>query len=247
VAVILDIEGTNQIDTTTVDMLYDVLAALRERCVDLYLVRVMYPVRIVLRSAGFVAQIGEDHMWHSISQGVREARIHYGLKDGVVDAAGGYDSAAEEHEERIVPKYFADSEAEAQDGADLPPPDAGEGLVSEVELVTVSAAAAGAADGTAGGKAAGSNGSGSNGSGSNGSGKHAGKAGGKGSGKHRRRARAAAVGDDAGTSTPSPRGAEPGKGSLSDYVADPVVPAPRPVEDDEDAAGHRKHKDHSKA
>jgi hypothetical protein len=75
--------------------------------VDLYLVRVMYPVRVILRRAGFVAKIGEDHMWHTISQGVREARIHYGLKEGVVDASGGYDSAAEEHEPRIVPTYFA--------------------------------------------------------------------------------------------------------------------------------------------
>jgi sulfate permease, SulP family len=109
VAVVLDIEGTNQLDTTTVDMLDSLLAALRERCIDLYLVRVMYPVRVILRRAGFVAKIGEDHMWHTISQGTRQARIHYGLKEGVVDASGGYDSAAEEHEERIVPRYFADS------------------------------------------------------------------------------------------------------------------------------------------
>ena len=106
VAVVLDIEGTNQLDTTTVDMLEALLAALRVRCVDLYMVRVMYPVRVILRRAGFVAKIGEDHMWHTISQGVREARIHYGLKEGVVDASGGYDSAAEEHEPRIVPTYF---------------------------------------------------------------------------------------------------------------------------------------------
>jgi high affinity sulfate transporter 1 len=108
VAVVIDIEGTNQIDTTTLDMLDALLAALRERCVDLYLVRVMYPVRVLLRRAGFVAKIGEDHMWHTISQGVREARIHYGLKAGVVDASGGYDSAAEEHEPRIIPTYFTD-------------------------------------------------------------------------------------------------------------------------------------------
>jgi sulfate permease, SulP family len=106
VAVVLDIEGTNQIDTTTIDMLEALLAALRVRSVDLYLVRVMYPVRVILRRAGFVAKIGEDHMWHTISQGVREARIHYGLKEGVVDASGGYDSEAEEHEPRIVPTYF---------------------------------------------------------------------------------------------------------------------------------------------
>ena len=118
VAVVVDIEGTNQIDTTTVDMLDALLAALRERCIDLYLVRVMYPVRVILRRAGFVAKIGEDHMWHTISQGTREARIHYGLKEGVVDAAGGYDSEAEEHEERIVPKYFADSQMDAQSDDD---------------------------------------------------------------------------------------------------------------------------------
>lgn len=118
VAVVLDIEGTNQIDTTTIDTLNELLGALRDRCVDLYLVRVMYPVRVVLRRSGFVSQIGEDHMWHSISQGVREARIHYGLKDGVVDAAGGYDSSAEEHEERIVPRYFADSRVIAEQAAD---------------------------------------------------------------------------------------------------------------------------------
>ena len=116
VAVVLDIEGTNQLDTTTVDMLDSLLAALRERCVDLYLVRVMYPVRIMLRQAGFVAKIGEDHMWHTISQGVREARIHYGLKEGVVDVAGGYDSAAEEHEQRIVPTYFTERSDPRRDG-----------------------------------------------------------------------------------------------------------------------------------
>jgi hypothetical protein len=86
------------------------------------MVRVMYPVRVILRRAGFVAKIGEDHMWHTISQGVREARIHYGLKEGVVDASGGYDSAAEEHEPRIIPTYFTTArqyaEAETSGGGD---------------------------------------------------------------------------------------------------------------------------------
>jgi hypothetical protein len=132
VAVILDIEGTNQLDTTTVDMLEALLAALRVRSVDLYLVRVMYPVRVILRRAGFVAKIGEDHMWHTISQGVREARIHYGLKEGVVDASGGYDSEAEEHEPRIVPTYFTAyrqyAEAATAEGGDG---DDDEGVVVE--------------------------------------------------------------------------------------------------------------------
>jgi hypothetical protein len=100
--------------------------------VDLYLVRVMYPVRVILRRAGFVAKIGEDHMWHTISQGVREARIHYGLKEGVVDASGGYDSPAEEHEPRIVPTYFAaylhhDAAQTADNG------DGDEGVTTELE------------------------------------------------------------------------------------------------------------------
>lgn len=118
VALVLDIEGTNQIDTTTVDMLDALLAGLRERGIDLYLVRVMYQVRIVLRRSGLVAKIGEDHLWHSISQGVREARIHYGLREGVVDVVGGYDSAAEEHEERIVRSLTQTHWEAEQDAAD---------------------------------------------------------------------------------------------------------------------------------
>jgi hypothetical protein len=140
VAVVLDIEGTNQLDATTVDMLDSLLAALRVRCVDLYLVRVMYPVRVLLRRAGFVAKIGEDHMWHTISQGVREARIHYGLKEGVVDASGGYDSAAEEHEPRIEPHYFAQYRQRAEvavgdgDGGEGEGDgDSDEGVTAEVE------------------------------------------------------------------------------------------------------------------
>jgi hypothetical protein len=129
VAVVLDIEGTNQLDTTTVDMLESLLAALRVRCVDLYLVRVMYPVRVILRRAGFVAKIGEDHMWHTISQGVREARIHYGLKEGVVDASGGYDSPAEEHEPRIIPTYFSTYRPHAEGGDG----DGDEGVTTELE------------------------------------------------------------------------------------------------------------------
>lgn len=162
VAVIIDIEGTNQIDTTTVDMLDSLLAALRERYVDLYMVRVMYQVRIVLRHCGFVAKIGEDHMWHSISQGVREARIHYGLKTGVVDAAGGYDSSAEEHEERIIPKYLPDSKmaalAEMGPAEEAAPAAAEEVRATEAVAPAVApepATAAGRAGGVAAGQAAG--------------------------------------------------------------------------------------------
>jgi len=101
--VVLDMEATNQMDTTSADALADLLAELRGRGVDLYLVRVMWPVRKTLRSSGLVAELGEDHMWHSISQGVREARRAHALPsahegDEVVPAEELLDEdAAEEH------------------------------------------------------------------------------------------------------------------------------------------------------
>jgi high affinity sulfate transporter 1 len=80
-ALVLDMEATNQMDTTSADALADLLAALRHRDVDLFLVRVMWPVRKALRRSGFIPELGEDHLWHSISQGVREARRAHGLLD----------------------------------------------------------------------------------------------------------------------------------------------------------------------
>jgi hypothetical protein len=65
---------------------------------------------------------------------VRESRIHYGLKEGVVDASGGYDSEAEEHEPRIVPRYFSEyrqyAEAATAEGGDG---DDDEGVTTELE------------------------------------------------------------------------------------------------------------------
>ena len=78
-AVVLDLEATDQMDTTSADVLADLLGTLRERGIDLYLVRVRWDVRKVLRRSGFMAELGEDHVWHSISQGVREARRAHAL------------------------------------------------------------------------------------------------------------------------------------------------------------------------
>ena len=79
--VVLDLEATNQMDVTSLDALSHLLKALHQRDIDVYLVRVMWPVRRALRSSGVMAQVGEDHLWHSISQGVREARHTHGLAD----------------------------------------------------------------------------------------------------------------------------------------------------------------------
>ncbi len=93
---LLDLEATNQIDTTSADMLSGLLEDLRARGVDLMLVRVFYAVRRVLRRSGFEECLGPDRMWHSISQGVRAAKA---LRPGLVteDAA-----ESESKDERIA-------------------------------------------------------------------------------------------------------------------------------------------------
>jgi len=106
-ALVLDLEATNQMDTTSADALADLRAALSRRDVDLFLVRVMWPVRQALRRSGLIPELGEDHLWHSISQGVRQARRLHGLLDlpaqegqsavGADSADHSVDSDDEEH------------------------------------------------------------------------------------------------------------------------------------------------------
>ena len=97
--VLLDLESTNQIDTTAADMLADLLTNLREHGVDLMLVRVFFAVRRVLRRTGFEERLGPDRMWHSISQGIRAAKALRPEAFGLEAAEGeAYDPA----EERIA-------------------------------------------------------------------------------------------------------------------------------------------------
>ena len=79
-ALVLDLESTDQLEITSADTLAALLDRLDARGIDLYLVRVRFRVRKVLRATGVRQRIGEDHIWHSISQGVRAARKHHGLK-----------------------------------------------------------------------------------------------------------------------------------------------------------------------
>jgi sulfate permease, SulP family len=79
-ALILDMGATHQSGVTTADMLSELREQLIERGVDLYLVRVRWPVRSVLRRSGFRAQLGESHLWHNVAQGVRVARRHHGIE-----------------------------------------------------------------------------------------------------------------------------------------------------------------------
>ena len=78
-AVLLDLEATSQLDTTSVDALELIRTRLEERGVELYLVRVFYQARQVLGRSGFIERLGEARMYHSISAGVRAARKDLGI------------------------------------------------------------------------------------------------------------------------------------------------------------------------
>lgn len=73
-AVVLDLECSNQMDTTTTERLDLLLTNLRDADKDLYLVRVLGKVRTVLERAGFIDRLGPGHLWHSIAAGVKAAK-----------------------------------------------------------------------------------------------------------------------------------------------------------------------------
>jgi anti-anti-sigma factor len=114
--VLLDLEGTNQIDTTAADMLADLLTELRDRGVDLMLVRVFFAVRRVLRRTGFEDRLGPDRMWHSISQGVRATKALYPETFGQLPAA----EAAAEAAAEVAAQADSDADAAADAAADEP-------------------------------------------------------------------------------------------------------------------------------
>ena len=71
---VLDLEATNQMDTTTAERLQQMMLRLRPQGIDLYLVRVFGNVRDVLTRSGFLDELGPEHVWHSIAAGVKAAR-----------------------------------------------------------------------------------------------------------------------------------------------------------------------------
>ena len=74
-ALVLDLEATTQLDTTSADILRHLADELAKRNINLYLARVLHHVEHVLERSGFVDAVDqESHFWHSISQCVRAAR-----------------------------------------------------------------------------------------------------------------------------------------------------------------------------
>lgn len=99
---LLDMEATSQLDTTSVDALELILTRLQERGVELFLVRVFYQARQVLAKAGFLERLGDEHMWHSISAGARAARRSAGLNGKSHDQFNGDAEDYLVDEERIA-------------------------------------------------------------------------------------------------------------------------------------------------
>lgn len=97
-ALVLDLEATDQLDTTSTDMLHKLLERLRRRGVDLYLVRVMFQARVVLKRSGLRDEIGDRHLWRTIAQGVKRAKRDHGLGKGEEEGP----ATAEEERERIA-------------------------------------------------------------------------------------------------------------------------------------------------
>ncbi len=101
--VLLDLEASNQMDSTTAERLLLLLAELREQGRDLYLVRVFGRVRHVLRRAGVTAELGEGRYWHSISAGVKAAKRAPELAAGSADEGEGVDlEPGDEEPDHIV-------------------------------------------------------------------------------------------------------------------------------------------------
>jgi high affinity sulfate transporter 1 len=126
---LLDLEATSQLDTTSIDALELMLDRLQERGVELYLVRVFYQARRVLTRAGFIERLGDDHMWHSISAGVRAARAaaHLGGKAHPYLAPEPEDEAYEPADERIAVESSENDDSDddgSDDGPASPEPEA---------------------------------------------------------------------------------------------------------------------------
>lgn len=80
-ALVLDLEASTQLDTTSADVLQHLANELAKRDIEIYLARVLHRVEHVLERSGFVDVVDQDgHFYHSISQCVRAARRDTGLK-----------------------------------------------------------------------------------------------------------------------------------------------------------------------
>ena len=77
--------------------------------VQLYLARVLHRVEAVLERSGFLAQLGEEHIWHSISQCARAAK-----RDADIAQEAGTPDAGAEPDVTAEPETVADAQTEPE-------------------------------------------------------------------------------------------------------------------------------------
>jgi SulP family sulfate permease len=117
-ALVLDLEASTQLDTTSADVLRHLADELAKHDISLYLARVLHSVEHVLERSGFVDVVDQEgHFWHSISQSVRAARRDMGLK-GKAPPAPGSDPAGEEPEPHAQASATADEFGESDEPDD---------------------------------------------------------------------------------------------------------------------------------
>jgi sulfate permease, SulP family len=126
-ALVLDLEATTQLDTTSADILRHLADELDKRDINLYLARVLHRVEHVLERSGFVdAAPREEHFWHSISQCVRAARRDSGLDASIhkvevsgpdVQARSGHESTVDSEPDEGVEVEVLDEDPNGLDGS----------------------------------------------------------------------------------------------------------------------------------
>ena len=81
--VLLDLGASADLDVTTTDMLYELMAALRARSIELDLAQVKGTVRDRLRRTGLMARIGEDRVYLSVGSAVTDFERRSSSDSGV--------------------------------------------------------------------------------------------------------------------------------------------------------------------
>jgi MFS superfamily sulfate permease-like transporter len=72
--ILIDLAATADLDVTTTDMLFELVADLRERGTEVLVAQVIGTVRDRLRTTGLMAEVGEDRVYLSVADAVADFR-----------------------------------------------------------------------------------------------------------------------------------------------------------------------------
>jgi MFS superfamily sulfate permease-like transporter len=103
--VLIDLAATADLDVTTTDMLFELVAELRARSIEVLVAQVKGTVRDRLRKTGLMAELGEDRVYLSVTDAVADFRRRVPPEDD-----------AEAQAERPATTEPAPSEAGSGDG-----------------------------------------------------------------------------------------------------------------------------------